>query len=268
VNKRTKVVAGLAAATVLLLTGGGAAAATVRYVDTNGVLHGCVNTRTGALRLVPATATRCTTGEQAVTWSYRGAPGPRGATGATGPRGLPGATGPQGATGAQGPQGLSGPQGPTGPAGPQGDSGAAFRSTDSQNLDLPYTTSERTVAEWQLPAGTYELTSSVAIDARNEWNLQTSGSVSCTWYDGKGNVVGGGSARPSDVSFVGGQRVMKTTGVVTIASGPFRVKCSNTLVFSGAGPMWVSASQRYLDARPLTMLPPPITELSPPQPSQ
>lgn len=56
--------------------------------------------RSGALRLIPSTTTRCPSGEQRISWN---AVGPQGATGATGATGAAGPQGTTGATGAAGP---------------------------------------------------------------------------------------------------------------------------------------------------------------------
>jgi hypothetical protein len=81
-----------------------------------GIFTGCYKKRTGALRLVRASA-KCRAGERRVRWSVRGRRGP------VGRRGLRGIAGPQGPAGPQG--GGAGPQGPAGPAGPPGSTGSA-----------------------------------------------------------------------------------------------------------------------------------------------
>ena len=76
-----------------------------------GVIHGCANKKTGALRL----ARICKKGENVVAWNVQG------------PAGAPGASGPQGPAGAQGAQGLKGPAGLQGEPGP---TAAGFASTE------------------------------------------------------------------------------------------------------------------------------------------
>ena len=122
-----------------------AAAGGVAYATSSsggGVIHGCYDARTGALRVIDPGG-KCTAGETALSWNQTGPrgdtgrQGPKGATGATGPAGLKGDTGatgpadpagPTGATGATGPAGpaggATGATGPTGPAGPTGATGA------------------------------------------------------------------------------------------------------------------------------------------------
>jgi hypothetical protein len=68
-------------------------------------IQGCVETRSGALRVIAADQS-CKRGETPLEWSVQG------------PAGLTGAIGPQGAAGPAGLDGLAGPQGPTGPEGP------------------------------------------------------------------------------------------------------------------------------------------------------
>jgi hypothetical protein len=88
----------------------------------------CVNTTTGALRIVSET-TVCQTSESKIHWNTQGPAGPKGttgATGATGAQGPQGLTGATGATGAQGPQGATGATGATGAQGPQGPAGTTI----------------------------------------------------------------------------------------------------------------------------------------------
>jgi hypothetical protein len=63
--------------------------------DTNGVIHGCYNNTTGALRVVDDHNPQCT-GDQAETaldWNQQGRTGPVGSQGARGPQGMPGRNG-------------------------------------------------------------------------------------------------------------------------------------------------------------------------------
>jgi hypothetical protein len=78
------------------------ASASVAYAavpDTAGVIHGCITTRTGALRVIDTEASpagTCSSGkERPITWNVQGvqgAPGQRGTDGAPGPAGSIGAT--------------------------------------------------------------------------------------------------------------------------------------------------------------------------------
>jgi hypothetical protein len=106
--------------------GSGAYAAMSGIPDAKGVFHGCVNTRTGALRVVKS-AGSCRRsqvlhhggkrivipGEFAIAWNQ------------SGPAGAPGVQGPQGVQGSQGPQGANGTNGTNGTNGRNGTNGAA-----------------------------------------------------------------------------------------------------------------------------------------------
>jgi hypothetical protein len=103
---------------------GGIAYATIPGPD--GVVHACYKKSGGALRVIDASVTNCSSGETALDWNQTGPPGADGAPGAQGPqgeRGPAGADGAPGAPGPPGPQGERGPQGETGPPGPQGPQG-------------------------------------------------------------------------------------------------------------------------------------------------
>ena len=106
---------GVAASVVLA---GGVAVAAIPSTTT-GLISGCRNVKTGALRVIDYQAgKRCTpTTERPLTWNAKGVAGPRGpqgiagATGAMGPIGATGSAGPIGATGSAGPIGATGPAG-------------------------------------------------------------------------------------------------------------------------------------------------------------
>jgi hypothetical protein len=104
----------------LLLAGTAAMAA-----PTSSTIAACVNTTTGAVRIVASTSL-CVAGETGVMWALvgptgpQGPAGPAGASGPAGPAGSPGAPGTPGATGPTGPTGLTGATGPVGPVGPAG----------------------------------------------------------------------------------------------------------------------------------------------------
>ena len=72
-------------------------------------IHACYETSSGYLRVVDADFSgSCTFGEQSISWSASGSPGPTGPVGPrgpTGPVGPPGQVGPRGARGAVGPIG-------------------------------------------------------------------------------------------------------------------------------------------------------------------
>lgn len=83
------------------------------------VIHGCVNTTTGMLRVV-GEDDGCRSTEMPISWNREGPPG---AVGPVGPQGPEGSEGPAGAQGPQGEPGPAGPQGIPGPQGPPGESG-------------------------------------------------------------------------------------------------------------------------------------------------
>ena len=71
-----------------------AGAAWAAIPDPSGEFHGCVNNRTGALRVIDPSKTgfagQCLThhhGETAITWNQTGSQGPKGDTGSQGPAG-------------------------------------------------------------------------------------------------------------------------------------------------------------------------------------
>ncbi|MCC5579920.1 collagen-like protein [Microtetraspora sp. AC03309] len=109
----------------LFVVGGMASASSASSASK--VIYGCVNKKTGYVRIVNATTT-CKPTEYKTYWNQTGPEGPvgvggTGATGAQGPRGLQGAKGDKGDTGPAGPQGPKGDTGATGPQGPKGEAG-------------------------------------------------------------------------------------------------------------------------------------------------
>jgi hypothetical protein len=105
----------LAALALFVALGGTSYAAISGIPDSGGAFHGCVDTRTGTLRVVQRTglcrAQRTVKrggkrvrvpGEFAVSWNQRGQSGPAGAQGLTGQVGPAGQAGPPGQTGAPG----------------------------------------------------------------------------------------------------------------------------------------------------------------------
>jgi len=87
------------------------------------VIHACVNSKSGTVKIVAADAT-CRGDWVSLDWSAIGPQGPVGPAGPEGPQGPVGPEGPEGPQGATGPQGPEGPQGATGPQGPAGPQGA------------------------------------------------------------------------------------------------------------------------------------------------
>ncbi len=94
-----------------------AAPAVAAPVSSN--VSACVNSTTGAVRIVASTSL-CVAGEIGMSWAVTGAVGPAGPPGPTGNQGPPGPTGSQGPAGTQGPAGPPGTTGATGAIGPPG----------------------------------------------------------------------------------------------------------------------------------------------------
>ena len=59
----------------------------------NGVISGCYDNKTGAVRIIDAAKTECKGSEKLITWNQKGLKGDTGATGATGPAGPAGPAG-------------------------------------------------------------------------------------------------------------------------------------------------------------------------------
>jgi hypothetical protein len=106
-------------ATLLAGVALGAGVMTVTADQDASTLHGCVDSKSGQVRIVDDAALCNAKKETAVAWNVQGPAGPQG------PQGPQGEPGPMGATGAQGPQGADGARGPAGPQGPQGAMGPA-----------------------------------------------------------------------------------------------------------------------------------------------
>jgi hypothetical protein len=78
----------------LLTVVGAAVAATAAIPDANGVIHGCRNTKTGALRVIDTDKGQtCSKDEAALTWNQTGPQGPAGPPGPQGPAGTDGVSG-------------------------------------------------------------------------------------------------------------------------------------------------------------------------------
>lgn len=88
-HARRNVVAYLALGAALGAAGGVAYSS---IPDSQGVIHGCYDDTTGALRVIDTDASGvCRGGETALDWNQQGQPGPTGHTGVPGPAGPPGA---------------------------------------------------------------------------------------------------------------------------------------------------------------------------------
>ena len=134
------------------------AAATTAFAaipDGNGVIHGCYNIQSGALRVINSDpngfSLSCAPKEAGLQWNQQGPQGLQGAKGDPGPQGLKGNPGPQGL------KGDTGAQGPKGDAGPAGPSSLPFLYIKRvSEVALPNDTSSWTkVATLTLPGGTY-----------------------------------------------------------------------------------------------------------------
>jgi hypothetical protein len=86
------------------------------FIGSGEIIHACVTTSTGAVRIV-SEVTTCTANETALQWGVVGLQGPAGEVGPKGNTGPAGEVGPKGDTG---PAGEVGPKGDTGPPGPAG----------------------------------------------------------------------------------------------------------------------------------------------------
>lgn len=107
----------------------GAANPPTRPPGSQAMITGCVHKRTGDLRVLLGSKTKCRRGERKIVWNVQGPTGETGATGPTGAAGAVGATGAIGPTGATGPTGVTGPtgalSGPTGATGLTGETGVS-----------------------------------------------------------------------------------------------------------------------------------------------
>lgn len=170
--------AGLAVALLVIGMGIGSQVA----VSQSQTINGCVNKRTGALKI----AETCTSRERKISWNVLGARGPQGPAGSTGSAGPAGPAGSNGSTGA------------TGPAGPSN----AYLSVDNSN-STPLNGSAPTechFSSFSLPAGDYVVianaNAAANVSGNNnpaQFNIQvriTSGSPSYTVYQSSLPVAG------------------------------------------------------------------------------
>ena len=88
---RSQLLTACVASTVTALAVGGIAFAAIP--SSTGVITGCYDNKTGALRIIDTAKTRCGSGSHTLKWNQQGAPG---VTGAQGPPGQAGAQGPAG----------------------------------------------------------------------------------------------------------------------------------------------------------------------------
>jgi hypothetical protein len=184
--------AAAAVATIVMVGGAGIAYATIP--GSNGVIHGCYDTRSGELRVVDSAESSCRRGERSIRWNETGPRGPAGAAGVAGPAGSPGAVGPQGAAGSTGATGATGPAGAPGAVGPQGAAGSTG-ATGPTGPQGP-----------QGPAGTGGL-STVRLDTTYRVSSSPSEAATSKQVDvtcvGNERLVGGGyEVVPQDRNFV------------------------------------------------------------------
>ena len=146
-------------------------------------IHSCVDSRSGAVRIIGATGT-CTAGREVnLDWNITGPQGPIGPAGLTGPQGATGATGAQGSAGPQGPAGATGATGAQGPAGPQGPQGATG----------PQGPAGITLVAHETP--TYSVVSSTPSSLFSvSFSVPVAGSVKVSWDDARSGVFGAGNS--------------------------------------------------------------------------
>jgi hypothetical protein len=117
--KRIARVTAVAAASVGVAFGATTLAQAHGQGVTDEVIHACVNSKSGTVKILAADAT-CKGDWVPLDWN---AIGPQGPVGPAGPEGPQGPAGPQGVVGPEGPTGPQGPEGPVGPEGPMGPQG-------------------------------------------------------------------------------------------------------------------------------------------------
>ena len=157
----------LVAAAVVIVGVTAASAAFAAIPDAGGVIHGCYKSGQGTLHVVDTTSGQsCAANETALTWNQQGPQGPAGPAGPQGPTGQQGPTGPAGPQGAQGAQGAQGPQGPKGDPGPPGPAtlGDVYIKRVGGTGFLPNNTTQTTLAQVWVPAGSYAVSVSGLIE--------------------------------------------------------------------------------------------------------
>jgi hypothetical protein len=142
-------------------------------------IHGCVDNKTGGLRVVAANGI-CRANETALDWNITGPVGPQGPIGPVGPQGPIGPIGPQGPAGPQGIQGPQGEQGPIGPTGPQGPEG-------------PQGPAGITLLAHASPTY-FAFTSSITELFSVSFTMPAEGAVKVSWDDARFGVLGTGNS--------------------------------------------------------------------------
>lgn len=190
-----------------------------------GIIHGCYNKHTGALRVIDTAAHgKCKRGESELNWMEVGPPGPRGGGG---PRGVTGKTGPEGPKGAAG--GLSN----------------AYTASESTTVPLSSTEPAK-VLTLELPAGDYAVTASVEI--ANEDTKPGTEAATCTLK--KASSTTGEATAVATVPFLehveGGEaQTVPLVGTWSLsATEALELACKKTSTGSGT----VSAKLARIDA--------------------
>lgn len=145
--------AGLAVALLVIGMGIGSQVA----VSQSQTINGCVNKRTGVLKI----AETCTNRERKISWNVLGARGPQG------PAGSPGSSGPAG------PAGSPGSTGATGATGPAGPSNAYLTFDDSTTPLSGSAPTECLFSNFTLPAGDYVVMANANASTNVSWNNST-----------------------------------------------------------------------------------------------
>lgn len=93
--RRRRWLVGVAA--VVGVSGVMAGVAVASIPDGDGVIHGCITTGTGGVRVIDSAQQQCRARlETPLNWNQSGPPGPPGPAGSAGPSGAPGPAGPPG----------------------------------------------------------------------------------------------------------------------------------------------------------------------------
>ncbi len=122
-------------------------------VGGGGVIQGCYKSQNGQLRVIDPATQICLPSETLISWNQIGPMGPQGPTG------------PQGEQGPTGPTGAQGIQGPTGPRGPS-DAFDGFNFPGNDKAITGVGGAPTRILAFNLPAGTFFVTSKVNISAR------------------------------------------------------------------------------------------------------
>jgi hypothetical protein len=203
----------LKVALVATLVGATGSAAIAAIPGSGGVISGCRDVKSGALRVIDAEANAsCKSTERALDWNQTGPQGPQG------PVGAQGATGPQGATGAQGEPGPAGPQGMQGEPGGLSEVYAAAGSASVDGANY------RTITSLDLPAGSYLVSGKALVHNQQD----RSAVVACNLYRGSTHLDTADATLPQP-QIIGGVDSYDTipflASLVQTEGGQVRVEC-------------------------------------------